>query len=140
MSLWETIAAEMKANAPAYPSKGDFTKVFGFKGHQTLGSFPSIDAAVKAGATDYHSVVDRDAYEAARKEYRDHGTAMVNEFKRRLASDYPKLNDAAFEAIYKVAYSEGHSAGFHEVETYFDTYYDMAMDVHKALSGAMVLR
>ena len=136
MSHWEDIEATMGANAPEYPSSGDFTTVFGFKGSAALGAFRSIDAAMEAGATTYHSVKDKDSYDAARKAYTDYQQTMVFELKKRLFDDYPMLNKAASEIIYDAAYREGHSEGMHRVEDIFDELATMAIEVHKALSNA----
>lgn len=120
--------------APAYPHKTQFTTVWGYSGGKVLGSFPSRDEAVKAGAKTTDKTTDEEKYAAAQAVYRKFHSDIHAEWMKRMRADYPEVNDAVFDIAYSEAYDRGHSSGFTEVENYIGEYVRLAVRFVKAAS------
>jgi hypothetical protein len=128
MSIYEDIKTAAGA-APAYPHKNEFTSVFGYAYGQSIGSFPNKAAAEKAGAKTTEAAFDAPAFDAAKALYDAHYSAILTEWKARVRAEYPEINDKVFALIDGLAYEDGHSAGYHEVELYIDKYAEFAKAV-----------
>lgn len=122
---------EIKADFPTilYPAGAEFTKWYGYRAGEALGTFDTKDDAIKAGATVTEKSLDEDAFKAAKKKYRDNQNAISAAFDAELRDGYPPMSDEMFSAIYSMAYDRGHSYGYDEVAMYFDDYYDFAKKV-----------
>lgn len=122
---------DIKASFPEIPykSRGDFTAYFGYTKGAVLGSFPSKQAAIDAGATTTEKNIDEDGYRAWQAEYRNFNDRVMAAFQKEVRDQYPEMSDAMFNHIWQAAYDHGHNAGHDEVAAYFDTFYDFAMKV-----------
>jgi hypothetical protein len=124
--------SEIKAAAgegPPYARREAFTTIYGYAAGNTLGSFPSVAAAKKAGATVTDTAIDKDAFDAAKKARADFDNKITADWLARVRADYPSVNDALFDAAYSLAYERGHSYGYDEVEGHIDEYLTFALKV-----------
>lgn len=55
-------------------------------------------------------------YEKARKEYSDESDRLLDLFKHDLLEEYGLLNDRKGEKAWEIAWREGHSGGYNDVE------------------------
>lgn len=62
--------------------------------------------------------------EARQKRY-DEENKLIEEMKIRLADEYGVPMDEKFEKCWNLAWQHGHSAGFNEVELYFDEFVEL---------------
>lgn len=92
----------------------------------TLGRNPSaLEARAFADALEEYEREFR-AYEENRGYYQHTVNARAREFEDKLKKDYG-LNDDEFAVIWSEAYDRGHSGGFHEIYSEFDSLYDFAL-------------
>lgn len=77
------------------------------------------------------------AYETAQEKYRNESDVLDEtidaEWTKEMRTFYKDFNDAQFDAIMSLAYTEGHSSGNSQIECYFDEY---ATLVKKCLAAA----
>ena len=91
-----------------------------------LGRNPTaIDARAFADALEEYEREFR-GYEDDRSYYQHMINARHREFEDKLKTDY-RLDDDEFVAIWGEAYSRGHSGGFSEIYSEFDSLYDFAL-------------
>lgn len=64
----------------------------------------------------------RERMEKRAREHTEHCAKMYAEIGQPLAG----LNEAQHNIVYAVAYEQGHSSGYSEVEAYYDEYAEMA--------------
>lgn len=59
------------------------------------------------------------------EERRKHGQLLIAEHKAKLAADYGVTNHPKLDALYQLAWDEGHASGFGEVEIYFGRFVEL---------------
>lgn len=59
------------------------------------------------------------------KEYWAHQAALIEEEKAKLAIKHKIPRDEKFEKAWRIAWDQGHSSGFSEVEIVFDELIDL---------------
>ena len=128
MSIYDDIKAEM-GDAPKYPSKSDFTRVFGYAAGKPIGDFSSKSEAVAAGAKSTETVVDEAGFKAARDAFGEHNAAISKAWYAAVRAEHPEVSDEVFAKVHAMAYERGHSSGYGEVEIYIDEYVDFANDI-----------
>ena len=131
MSTYDKVKAEFGAG-PAYASRKDFTKIWGYRKGESLGLFDNTDDAAAKGATATEKYFDEEGYKTAVLAYSDHQKAIAAEWNKRVRAEYPEVNDAVFALAMGLADERGHSAGYGEVELYLTDYIDFAVKVIKA--------
>jgi hypothetical protein len=99
----------------------------------TLGRNPSaIEARAFADALEEYEREFR-AYEEDRSFYQHSVNARAREFEGKLKKDYG-LDDDEFDAIWSEAYTRGHSGGFSEIYSEFDSLFDFALKYAEIVS------
>ena len=116
MSIYAKIETKYADTKPTYPNRNDFTKFHAYGAGKVIGTFNTEKEAKEAGASTTEKVFDEDGFRAANETYRAWSAKVSEEYGRELRKEYSTFNDKTFDILYRMAYEDGHSAGYDEVE------------------------
>jgi hypothetical protein len=132
MSIYDEIKATKVV--PPYAHRAAFTKYHGYAKGVHLGLFDHVDDAKAAGATVTEKTFDEEGYKATQDTYVAFSHELAAEWYAKVRAEHPEVNDKVFAIIQDEAYDRGHSAGYDEVESYIDSYAELALKIIKAHS------
>jgi hypothetical protein len=93
----------------------------------------ALNAAIKALVyPTYDGTQTREELAQLRREYQEATGVLVSEWVEYLADEYGYDLPAAQGAVYGKAWSDGHSAGYQEVENFYSELADLARTVRQA--------
>jgi hypothetical protein len=73
-------------------------------------------------------VLDKEAYEAHRKEYNDESAKLHQEFVKDLFEEYGVTDNPKRFKCFDLAWEHGHPSGYEEVYNYFGDFVDLIRD------------
>lgn len=115
-----------------WPEKANYTMYFVYRGGEVLFS---------GNVEEYHAVkdmlgantviersVDDEAFKDARRAYAADQARLTEQFKQDLFVEHDVVTNPKRDKCYSLAWDRGHSDGYGEVASYFDTFVDLIKD------------
>jgi len=117
----------------AYPSRADFTMVYVTKKGSFVMSCSLADWSIRINKPEgtVEKDVNEEAYKAAMKEYHKDQARLNLAFRHDLENEYGVSRDSnpdKADKLYSLAWDYGHSAGYGEVESHYDTFSELVRD------------
>jgi hypothetical protein len=121
-----------RTNPVRYVDKREFVTVYVYSRGRVLwsGTAAEFEAMSWKNAKDVviERVTDEAGLRAARAEYSLAQTRLAQEFYTDLLDEHGVTDHPKAAKCYSIAYDMGHSAGYSEVASYFDTLVDLIKD------------
>jgi hypothetical protein len=116
-----------------YPNKKDYITFYAYDKGECLDIRPNFYTSKKQVEGDYpnaviQEVLDKEAYEAHRKEYNDESAKLHQEFKNDLFEEFGVSDNPKRNKCFDLAWEHGHPSGYEEVYNYFGDFVDLIRD------------
>lgn len=115
-----------------WPEKANYTMYFVYRAGEVLFS---------GNVEEYHAVkdmlgantviersVDDEAFKDARRAYAADQSRLTEQFRQDLFVEHNVVTNPKRDKCFSLAWDQGHSAGYGEVASYFDTFVDLIKD------------
>lgn len=112
---------EFKNTVP-YPNKNDFIRIYAYKGLTAKTISVEEMKAYKSQKWLVVHCTDEDAYNKARKEYKEGESQSIKKFRAYLEQEFAlsHVNQNRLYHLFAIAWDYGHSSGFNEVASYYE--------------------
>ena len=116
-----------------YPSKKDYTTFYAYDRGECLDIRPNFYTSKREVERDYpnaviQEVLDKEAYEAHRKEYNDERTKLHQEFQDDLFTEFNVTDNPKRFKCFELAWDKGHAYGHSEVYNCFSDFVELIYD------------
>jgi hypothetical protein len=114
-----------------YPSKDEFTDVFVYSKGKVVWQGPFLEYKERALSFTgmlVEKTVNEAGLKAQRVAYGAEQSRLAQEFRADLLEDYGVTDHPKASLCFGIAYDYGHSSGFQEIASYFDTLVDLIKD------------
>jgi ArsR family metal-binding transcriptional regulator len=116
-----------------YPNKKDYITFYVYDKGACIYSESSLSNTKSNLKEDYpnaviQEVLDKEAYEAHRKEYDAESAKLHQEFVKDLFEEFGVCNNPKSIRCFELAWEHGHSSGYSEVYNYFGDFVELIRD------------